>query len=87
MKKRYPKEIHHILGQGLIFSIIFNNKIKNINNILRNVCFDAMKNGLLVVYTGRESIKIGPPLTISYDALKEGINILDKSIGKIFYEK
>jgi 4-aminobutyrate aminotransferase-like enzyme len=46
-----------------------------------------MKNGLLVVYTGRESIKIGPPLTISYDALKEGINILDKSIGKIFYEK
>tara|TARA_A100001015_G_C15011446_1_gene723297 strand:+ start:31 stop:1359 length:1329 start_codon:yes stop_codon:yes gene_type:complete len=87
IKRKYPKEIHHILGQGLIFSIIFNNKIKNINNILRNICFDAMKNGLLVVYTGRESIKIGPPLTISYDALKEGISILDKSIGKNFYEK
>ena len=29
---------------------------------------------MLVVYTGRESIKIGPPLTITKSALIEGIN-------------
>ena len=45
-----------------------------------------MKSGLLVVFTGRESIKIGPPLTISIEALKEGLEILDISIGKIFNE-
>ena len=31
-----------------------------------------MQQGLLLVHTGRESIKIGPPLTISDDALIEG---------------
>ena len=34
----------------------------------------------------KESIKIGPPLTISIEALKEGLEILDNSIGKIFNE-
>ena len=39
-----------------------------------------MYNGLLVVHTRRESIKIGPPLTISTKALIEGVNVLEKSI-------
>jgi 4-aminobutyrate aminotransferase-like enzyme len=43
-----------------------------------------MKNGLLVVYTGRESIKIGPPLTIPNHALKEGLDVLASSIKKVF---
>ena len=43
-----------------------------------------MKDGLLVVYTGRESVKIGPPLTITKDALKEGLGVLKKNIEKIF---
>ena len=46
----------------------------------------CMKRGLLLVHTGRESIKIGPPLTISQDALLEGVEILRDSI-KYFYEK
>jgi 4-aminobutyrate aminotransferase-like enzyme len=39
-----------------------------------------MQKGLLVVHTGRESIKIGPPLTISDDALEEGIGVIRESI-------
>ena len=42
-----------------------------------------MSEGLLVVYTGRESIKIGPPLTITIGALKEGISILQNNIIKV----
>ena len=42
-----------------------------------------MQKGLLVVHTGRESIKIGPPLTITDDALLEGINVLKESIIEI----
>ena len=45
----------------------------------------CMRRGLLVVHTGRESIKIGPPLTISDEALLEGIQVLKDSI-KYFYE-
>ena len=43
-----------------------------------------MSDGLLIVYTGRESIKIGPPLTITISALNEGIQILKKNIKLIF---
>ena len=43
-----------------------------------------MQNGLLVVYTGRESIKIGPPLTITKKAIKEGLQVLQEQISKIF---
>ena len=43
----------------------------------------CMRKGLLVVYTGRESIKIGPPLTISDDALLEGLEVLDEAIAEV----
>ena len=46
-----------------------------------------MKQGLIVVYTGRESIKIGPPLTITKSAIIEGTNILKKSIEIILKKK
>ena len=39
-----------------------------------------MQKGLLVVHTGRESIKIGPPLTIPDDALLEGLDVLAESV-------
>ena len=40
----------------------------------------CMQKGLLVVHTGRESIKIGPPLTITDQALIEGLSVLEESI-------
>jgi len=39
-----------------------------------------MRKGLLLVHTGRESIKIGPPLCIPDDALAEGIDVLGESL-------
>ena len=35
---------------------------------------------MLVVHTGRESIKLGPPLTITDEALDEGLEVLDEAI-------
>ena len=46
-----------------------------------------MKNGLLVVYTGRESIKIGPPLIISKNAIMEGLQVLENQITKVLQNK
>ena len=37
-------------------------------------------NGLIVVKTGRESIKLGPPLNIKKNHLIKGLDILKKSI-------
>ena len=39
-----------------------------------------MQRGLLVVHTGRESIKLAPPLVISEEALMEGLSVLEQAI-------
>lgn len=76
--------ISYVCGKGLIAALIFNKDIPNISKKVTKVVFECMYNGLLVVHTGRESIKIGPPLTISTKALIEGVNVLEKSISKVF---
>ena len=43
-----------------------------------------MQKGLLVVYTGRESIKLGPPLTISKEAIIEAVEVIDETINEVF---
>jgi 4-aminobutyrate aminotransferase-like enzyme len=40
----------------------------------------AMRKGLLSIRTQSGTLKIGPPLTISDDALIEGINVLKESL-------
>lgn len=78
------KNLFNVYGKGLIAAMIFNNKIKNINMKLRKLVELCIKDGLLMVYTGRESVKIGPPLTITKDAIKEGTDIIEKNISLIF---
>ena len=46
-------------------------------------CFE--KN-LLVVNTGRDSIKLGPPLTITTKVLINSMQIIEKSIIKFYNE-
>ena len=88
IKDLYPYAIKEINGEGLIAAIIFKEtKAKKINLILKQLVEKCMSEGLLLVYTGRESIKIGPPLTITIDALIEGIKVLEKNIKIIFGKK
>jgi 4-aminobutyrate aminotransferase-like enzyme len=83
IKDKFPKEILYVQGKGLIAALIFNLRSKNnVKKILKLIVEECLKNGLLVVYTGRESIKIGPPLTITKEALIEGNNVLDQAITK-----
>jgi len=86
IKLKFSKEINFVSSKGLIAALIFKRK-KKIGNLLKEVCLECMRNGLLVVYTGRESIKIGPPLTITDSALREGLDVLENSILKIFNDK
>jgi 4-aminobutyrate aminotransferase-like enzyme len=82
IKNNFPQLIKHIQGKGLIAAIIFDKSLENINFKLKNVVQGCLKQGLLVVYTGRESIKIGPPLIITSSALLEGLEILNENISK-----
>ena len=81
--KKFP-DLFEVYGKGLIAAMIFNTKIDKINYRLKLVVEESMKNGLLLCYTGRESIKIGPPLTITLEAIKEGLSVIEDSLKKIF---
>ena len=59
--------------------ILHDTKTKNGASFLASqICEKAMRKGVLLVHTGKESIKIGPPLTIPEDALTEGLDVLDE---------
>ena len=84
LKLSYPEIIDNYYGNGLIASLIFKDSKKFDKNILASkISEKCMQKGLLVVHTGRESIKLGPPLIISDDAIKEAIEIIDESIKEV----
>jgi len=88
LKKKYSQHISYILGQGLLAAILVvdprTGKPDGLTASL--IAQKAMQKGLLVVHTGRESIKIGPPLTIPDAALKEGIAVLAECFAEVIAE-
>jgi len=82
LMRDYPQLISGVYGIGMIASIIFSdtNTGKPISGFVSKVAEKCMQKGLLIVHTGRESIKIGPPLTISDEALLEGISVVREAI-------
>jgi 4-aminobutyrate aminotransferase-like enzyme len=88
IQRRFPNHISWILGNGMIMAMLFQDPSTGKANgpFASRVAERCMQKGLLVVHTGRESIKLGPPLTISDDALLEGIAVLSESIGEVVAE-
>ena len=89
LKSRYKDRIAYVFGEGLLAGIIFiDPKSGKADNLFPSkVCERAMQKGLLLVHTGRESIKIGPPLMIPDVALLEGLEVLEQSIQEIAAEE
>lgn len=85
LKDKYSDCISYVFGKGLLAAIIvINPKTHESDELLASqICEKAMQKGLLLVHTGRESIKIGPPLTIPEEALIEGIQVLDECFQEI----
>ena len=85
LQRRYPDHISNILGAGMLASLI----IRDLDTengggeLASHICECALRKGLLLVHTGRESIKIGPPLTIPENALNEGLDVLEQSIDDV----
>ena len=85
LQTRYPNRIYRLLGKGLIAAVLFRHPETGKPDPLfaSRVAELCMQKGLLVVHTGRESIKIGPPLTILDQALLEGISVLGEAVSEI----
>lgn len=81
MKFNFPNHISAVCGKGLLAAIHFIDSDGNpLTSLCDRVAERCMQRGLLVVHTGRESIKLAPPLSIKYDALIEGLNTLSNAI-------
>ncbi len=85
IRKKYPKRISEVLGKGLVAAILITDPKNRLADSLTAslICEKAMHKGLILVHTGRESIKMGPPLTIPDEALREGLQVLEESIHEI----
>lgn len=87
MMRTYPEYISSIQGVGLLAAVIFNDKngapLSKLCDAISELC---LQRGLLVVHTGRESIKLAPPLIISEEAMMEGLNVLRQAISDSIQE-
>jgi 4-aminobutyrate aminotransferase-like enzyme len=88
IKSKLPEIINNYYGEGLIASVIFN----DFNNLSKSelasqISEKCMQKGLLVVHTGRESIKLGPPLTISDEALIEAMSVFEEATLEVIGHK
>jgi acetylornithine/succinyldiaminopimelate/putrescine aminotransferase len=81
IQKAIPEAVEYVLGRGLIAAILFRN-----SQMASRVAERCYEKGLLVVHTGRESVKIGPPLTIPKEALQEGCEVLAEAIAEVEVE-
>ncbi len=88
LQKRFPERLSWILGNGMIYAILFSDPETGLADgaFTSKVAERCMQKGVLVVHTGRESIKLGPPLTITDEALLEGIAVIGESIAEVAAE-
>lgn len=70
------KIVKDIRGIGLMLGI----EIDGDSSILQKI---ALNNGLLVLTAGKNVVRLLPPLNISLDDLKEGLNILISSLKEL----
>jgi 4-aminobutyrate aminotransferase-like enzyme len=81
IKGQFPNHVRFIFGFGLLAAIIFvDDNGKPLTDLCDAVCEKAFQRGLLLVHTGRESIKLAPPLSISEEAMMEGVDVLEMCI-------
>lgn len=85
IKDKFAGHISYVSGKGLVAALLFcDSQSGKPDSILPSMLSErCMQKGLLVVHTGRESIKIAPPLTIPDEALLEGLSIIDEALSEI----
>ena len=84
IRNKFEGYVDWVEGKGLLAGIIFRDKQGNpLASLCDSISELCMQRGLLVVHTGRESIKLAPPLSISKEALIEGLDVIEQSISDI----
>ena len=80
LAEKFPQQILEVRGRGLMLGIQLTHEPGELVSILR-------ENGLLAVGAAGQTLRILPPLTISQDEIKEGLNILKLSLSVLEQKK
>jgi 4-aminobutyrate aminotransferase-like enzyme len=77
-----PKYISKIYCKGLLASVFIESPNSNIskNDFVDLLIEEATRQGLMSIRTASGTLKIGPPLCITDDALIEGVEVLKNSL-------
>lgn len=84
-KKRFPKRIGRILGNGMLFGVFITKPGSNELDVpfVDRIIEKALYKGVFSIRTGRGTIKLGPPLSIPDDALVEGLRVYEEAIAEV----
>jgi 4-aminobutyrate aminotransferase-like enzyme len=81
IKNKYSNHLRYVFGKGLLAALIFmDENDKPLSELCDKISEKAFQKGLLVVHTGRESIKLAPPLSITKEAMLEGVEVIEQCI-------
>jgi 4-aminobutyrate aminotransferase-like enzyme len=80
LQEKYPALIKYVCHKGMLAALHFYKDGEPAGKLTSQIAMNCLQKGLLVVHTGRESIKMAPPLSISKEALVEGLEVLEESI-------
>ena len=75
-----PINVGRISQRGLLASVFINSPDGDDAEFVDRLIEIAMRKGLMSVRTASGTLKIGPPLTITDDALIEGVEVLKESL-------
>jgi len=84
LKKEFPARIGTINGKGLVWAVyLVNPQTKALDvDFAQRVTTRGMELGLLMLQTGRGTLKIAPPLCITREALLEGFDVIAQAVGE-----
>ena len=69
-------KIEKIQGVGMVWAIITKTEEE-----ASRIVWECFKKGLLLIWTHKNSVKIGPPITIKEEALIEGLNVIKEVLN------
>jgi 4-aminobutyrate aminotransferase / (S)-3-amino-2-methylpropionate transaminase / 5-aminovalerate transaminase len=84
LRARFAGRVGAINGRGLVWGVYLLNPAGGEPDVelARSVVTRCMERGLLMLQTGRGTLKIAPPLCIPADAFQEGIRVIEEALGE-----
>ena len=72
------EQVDYINACGMVGAILFKSKEKSVETVM-----ELVRRGIMPVNTWHASIKIGPPLTISMEALNEAFDVIEQTLRDV----